>query len=370
MKIVYDYQAFTFQKYGGISRYFYEIMKGIKKEKDYEVEIGVNYTENGYLGEIPHLGNYKAIQLGDFRGKVRLLNAINQYSTLRSLKEPYDIFHPTYYETYFLKRIGANPFVLTVHDMIHEKFPELFPERDLTAQNKALLVEKATKIIAISESTKKDLIDILNVPEEKIEVIYHANSLVMPNEESEIVKKLPKRYVLFVGVRNGYKNFNNFIKAMTDLIHKDGELYVCCVGGGKFNEEEKALLEELKIQERIVQIGVYDSDLTQVYRKALAFVFPSWYEGFGIPLLEAMYSGCPVITSNVSSLPEVAGEAAVYFDPYSEKEIQKSIEQVIYNEDLRKELIQKGYKRNAQFSWNITVQKTRDVYRSLKPKQH
>lgn len=365
MKIIYDHQIFSMQKYGGISRYFYELIKGIKQYSENEAVVSLAYTKNAYLSSNKSLGTYKEIKYKHFKGKTTLIRYINKYRFKKDIKLKCDIVHPTYYDPYFLNEIGDTPFVLTVYDMIHEKFAKEFQSWDTTAASKKLLVEKANKIIAISESTKKDLIEILNVDPQKIEVIYLANSLTNKSSSSRGNMELPERYILFVGQRALYKNFKRFVQAVAGILQEDPQLYIFCAGGNDFTEEEVKLFNKMNIMDRFIQKKVYDTELVRLYKKALVFVFPSCYEGFGIPLLEAMSCGCPVITSNVSSLPEVAGEAAYYFDPYDEGSIQASIKKVIYNESIRQDLIHKGYERNKQFSWEKTVQQTIQVYRSL-----
>jgi len=176
---------------------------------------------------------------------------------------------------------------------------------------------------------------------------------------------LPKKYILFVGSRSGYKNFNLFVEAITPLLVKDNELKLVCVGGGNFKEIENEKFKRLNIINKIYQYSVNDDILTYLYKKAVAFIFPSLYEGFGIPILEAFSCGCPVIASNTSSLPEVAGDAAVYFDPTDKLSMLNSIQKVIYNDELKKQLINKGIERVKEFTWEKTAEKTKMLYEEI-----
>jgi len=364
MKIFYDHQTFSVQEFGGISRYFYEVISRIKKINRFSVELSLLFSNNHYLDSsfkyhrfFPH---YK------FKGKVRIMTMINKHYSIHNLKKSdFDIFHPTYYNPYFLKYIDKKPFVLTVHDMIHEKFSNLFPKKDKTSEYKYLLANKATKIICVSNNTKNDLIEIFKVPEEKIEVIYHGNSL-LPIKTNQFSLKLPETYILYVGNRDGYKNFEFFVKAISPLLVRSRELKILCAGGNNFSDKEKVLFDELNIRNQVIYFKVIsDNEMAELYKKAICFVYPSLYEGFGIPILEAFSCGCPVVLSNTSSFPEVAGEAGLYFNPYDEVSIRNTIEKIIENMALREALIKKGYERLKLFSWDITAEKTKQVYEKL-----
>lgn len=316
MKILYDHQVFTWQKYGGISRYFYELIKEFDKGDDITISTSLVFSNNHYISDGRLVKHFKLFPNKEFRGKQRLMTPFNKIATLRQLKKQnFDLFHPTYYDPYFLKYIGDKPFVLTIYDMIHEKFSEMFLPSDKTSERKRLLVEKATKIIAISESTKKDLIELFGTDESKIEVVYLGNSM-FSKPDAQINFQIPKKYILFVGSRGGYKNFEGFIKSVASILNQNKELFVVCVGGGKFTSGEMQLLSDLTITEQVVQYNLDDESLAYLYKNALAFIFPSLYEGFGIPVLESFACSCPLLYNNTSSLPEIAGDGA---DNFSER---------------------------------------------------
>lgn len=365
MKILYDHQIFTSQKYGGISRYFYELMSEFNKMKNIETIVSLVVSNNHYISDKKFITYFDVLPNKQFRGKHRLFNFVNKPNTILKLKQQnFDIFHPTYYDPYFLKYIGNKPFVLTVHDMIHEKFREMFSPKDKTTEQKRLLVEKATKIIAVSENTKKDLIELFGTDESKIEVVYLGNSM-FPKPDIKINFDIPNRYLLFVGNRGSYKNFKRFIKSISDILKQDKGLFVLCAGGGKFNSSENQLFRELEISNKVLQYNLDDNSLAYFYQNALAFIFPSLYEGFGIPVLESFACGCPVICSNVSSLPEVAGEAACYFDPYSEDSIKNAVIKVLEDSTFREDLIKMGTERLKKFSWKKTAEETKRIYESV-----
>jgi len=366
MKVLYDHQIFTSQIYGGISRYFFELIKNFKNDNEIRYELSLKYSNNCYLKKLNNLPYKTFLGKYSFRGKHRLLNILNKRVSKKYIsKGDYNIFHPTYYDPYFVDYIGNKPFVLTIHDMIHEIFPEIFLPKDKASERKKLLAQKATKIIAISENTKRDIIKFLGIDENKIEVIYLGNSFNINKDDKPINIMTPKKYILFVGGRRGYKNFELFIKAISTLLNDDVKLNVVCAGGAKFNDMEIEKLKNSKIKDKVYYYSGSDSVLAYLYQKAVAFVFPSLYEGFGIPILEAFSCGCPVIASNTSSLPEVAGDAAMYFDPTNKLSISSSIQKVIYDNNLKNQLIYKGYQRVKEFTWEKTAKKTKILYEDI-----
>ncbi|MBS4062393.1 MAG: glycosyltransferase family 4 protein [Bacteroidetes bacterium] len=365
MKILYDHQIFTSQKYGGISRYFFELVCEFKLTQGIEIELPLLVSNNHYIADKKVVKYIDFLPNKTFRGKGRIFNLFNKpYCVLKLKKQNFDVFHPTYYDPYFLDYLGDKPFVLTVYDMIHEKFSEMFSSNDNASQQKRLLVEKASKIIAISESTKKDLIEYFGTDASKIEVVYLGNSM-FPKPNSNLSIEMPKNYMLFVGSRSVYKNFERFIKGVASILNQNKMLFVVCAGGGKFTSKEIKLLSDLDIVNQVLQYNLDDESMAYFYKNALAFIFPSLYEGFGIPVLESFACGCPLLCSNVSSLPEIAGDGAHYFDPYSEESIKNAVLEVLENTTLREDLIRKGYERLKRFSWKQTAEQTNKIYKSL-----
>lgn len=365
VKILYDHQIFSTQIYGGASRYFYELINHLQKDQEINVELSLRYSNNHYV-ESATFSRHKKFFWGiNVRGSYRILRVLNRQKTKVLLqKQSFDVFHPTYYDPYFLDYIGSKQFVLTIYDMIHEIFPHTFSDKGRTAQDKRLLAYKSKKIIAISENTKRDIIRFYGIDDDKIDVIYLANSLSKTNDKANTLN-VPQRYLLFVGDRDGYKNFDRLIKAICPLLVADDTLIIVCVGGGKFSNYEQDMFKQLRMRNRILHCSAYDSNLAYLYENATVFVFPSLYEGFGIPVLEAFACGCPAVLSSRSSLPEVGGDAAVYFDPESELSIKQAIERVIYDETLRHNLKRKGKEQLKKYSWDKTAEKTKAVYRKL-----
>lgn len=364
MNILYDHQIFV-DVYGGISRYFSELMRQFNQKGGLTFALPVWCSNNYYLRQ--NLGKDHKIFFNDwkFRGKTHFMLFLNNMKSRNALLgQEFDVFHPTYYDPYFLKYINRKPFVLTIFDMIHESFPQYFHAKDYTSRNKRFLAGRASKIIAISEATKKDIVRLYNIPEDKITVIYLGESL-SGLRACKPAGNIPSQYILFVGSRKGYKNFFFFIKSITPLIKKDPHLHVICAGGGSFDLAENTMLKELGLENHVHYFGATDKNMRWFYQNAVAFVFPSLYEGFGIPILEAFASGCPVILSQSSALAEIGAEAAVYFDPRSEISIRESVSKVIEQPALRGHLRGEGQKRLKQFSWIKTAEQTQELYRSL-----
>ena len=371
MKILYDHQIFSQQVYGGISRYFFELMRQFSKNPEVSFQLSVKFSNNHYLehsGFSNHKNFFKNFTLFGIpyftRRRNEVMHFLNEKQSRRFLaKQDFDIFHPTYFRTYFLDLLGEKPFVLTIYDMIHELIINKFTTKDPTSLNKKILAQKAAKIIAISENTKKDIVKILGIADEKIKVVHLANS-VNPNSLCEF--NLPSdKYLLFVGDRAGYKNFQLFISAIVPLLNEDKSLNVICVGSRPFSRRELKFLDDLNLKNQLFYFSVTDEQMAFLYKKAIAFVFPSKYEGFGIPVLEAFACSCPAILSRASCLPEVGADAAEYFDPDNEDDIRQTISKVITDKNKQQDLKRKGIIRLQQFSWEKTAKQTLDIYRSI-----
>ena len=358
VNILYDHQIFSAQRYGGISRYFFEIVRRISEKEHVDLFCGYNNNRYG----INHAGTYNSCfskeRITSRFGVGRVYNRLNNWSLKSFSKDKHiDVYHPTYYDYY---DIPKEKLVVTVYDMIHELFPKYFIH-DNTAMRKRELLSKADGIIAISNQTKEDLIKLLGIAEEKISVIYLANSLKLDVCGESIVQN---PYILYVGCRAGYKNFTRLLKAFAGSeCCKDFKLV--CFGGGAFSNLEKTQIDALGVSEAVIQILGDDAVLANLYKHAALFVYPSEYEGFGLPPLEAMHYGTPVICSDVSSIPEVVGNAGVYFNPASVEDIQEKLLYVLSNNECREKLIAYGYEQEKKFSWDSCAEETVDFYRNI-----
>ncbi|MGA0559398.1 glycosyltransferase family 4 protein [Larkinella sp. VNQ87] len=366
MNIFFDHQTFSQQNYGGISRYFCELIAGINQQPtDHQAHLSLLVSNNAHLQE-KGLGTVSFFPNLPFHRTQPFIYKLNKaFNRLEMRTRSYDVFHATYYEPYFLEHIRKRPVVVTFLDMIHEKYHTVFPE--LAADHQVMawkkeIVNRASAIIAISENTKRDLIDYYRIPPERIRVIYLGSSVSVEQVTPETTTESP--YLLFVGNRGIYKNFEPFLRAVAPLLRAH-QVRLVCAGGGAFTPREIAILQELMVTQLVEHKPITDTTLRQLYSRALAFVFPSLYEGFGIPVLEAFACNCPILLSNRSSLPEIAGSAALYFDPDDAVSMQQATERMLTDARLRQTLRQQGHQQLLQFSWEKTVRETLDLYQRL-----
>jgi glycosyltransferase involved in cell wall biosynthesis len=372
MKIILDPQIFNMQTYGGISRYYTEIFRRLNKRKNISIILPIHSTNNVYVANSGLLLTEKKLitplikTLNIIGISTRSLNKRISEKQIKNIFENanFDLFIPTYYDPCFLEIIDNKPFVLTVYDMIHELFPQYFIDDYWNVKhNKKVLIEKATKIIAVSNNTKKDIIKIYpHIDESKIEVIYHGNSIQV-NENITI--DLPENYILFVGSRDNYKNFYFLVEAIKDLLISDPTLILISAGGGKFKDEEIKFINDLGIQNQIEQRYFEENELGIFYKNAKCFVFPSQYEGFGLPVIESMACGCPIVLSNASSFPEVAGDAGIFFENNNKEDLRNKIELVLNDVNFRDIYIQKGLERSRLFTWEIAAEKCLEFYKTV-----
>ncbi|TFH32442.1 MAG: glycosyltransferase family 1 protein, partial [Deltaproteobacteria bacterium] len=362
LHVLFDSQIFNIQIFGGISRYYYELIRHLSKLEDLRIDIDIWYSNNSYIPENGMFRHRNFFPNRRFPGKHVLMEHLNIWSEIPAIrKQNFSVFHPTYYNPYFLDHIGKKPFVLTVYDMIHERFAEVRKVDRKTSERKKLLVGRASRIIAISGNTRDDLVKYFRIDPGKIDVI-HIGTSALPDMTEASKKFFPPEYILFVGARLIYKNFQRFLRAVAPILHEDKHLKIICAGGGKFTADEAHLFEQLSLAGRILQYSAPDTMLWSLYKNARVFVFPSLYEGFGIPVIEAFACGCPIAVSNSSSLPEIARDAACYFDPLDESSIRSAVAQVIHDEDLRARLVQKGLERVRDFSWDKIALETKKTY--------
>ncbi|OGX15235.1 MAG: hypothetical protein A2166_00405 [Omnitrophica WOR_2 bacterium RBG_13_41_10] len=283
-----------------------------------------------------------------------------------------DIYHAP--SGYYLPDRNKTKRILTVHDLRTLKIADSYFPQDIKSLFKS--VKSADMCIAVSDTTKKDILGYLNVSSEKIKVIHlGVDDRFKPINKNEngLLTNVRKKY----GIEKKYffsaggvprKNVERLIKAFSLFRYKkEFSLIICGAGSnGPWFNRHQDLIYKFGIQNDVKLIGyVSDTDLPLLYSASECFVFPSLYEGFGLPVLEAMRSGTPVITSNVASLPEVGGDAVLYVDPYNEESIANSMERIVEDGQLKQILIDKGIKRAKEFSWGKMAKKTLEIYSEL-----
>jgi glycosyltransferase involved in cell wall biosynthesis len=287
-------------------------------------------------------------------------------------RERVTLFHAPHYVLPPLVRCRS---VVTIHDVIHLMFPQYLPNRIAFSYAKWSITQaaqRATRVMTVSESSKRDILRFVDTEPDKIDVIYNAydERFAMEPREEDVVRvreryQLTDEFVLYAGNVKPHKNLERLIDAFA-LVRKRGldHLKLVLIGDeiSKYTALRRAVHQH-QLHNYVRFLGYLPEEtLAVMYRLAGVFVFPSLYEGFGLPPLEAMASGTPVVTSNVSSLPEVAGDAAVLVDPYDPQAIADGIYRVLTDEKLRRALIHKGIARAGQFSWEQSVRRVRQIY--------
>ena len=272
--------------------------------------------------------------------------------------------------------------VVTIHDLIHERYPGQYNSIDVKIYNKKFryACQHADKIIAISEQTKKDILDFYKTPVEKIAVTYQSCNPSFGESLSEAQKRiiqlkyeLPPKFFLYVGSIIERKNLLNLCKAVFILRNESSIPLVVIGDGGKYKQQVKDFIKQNDLEKKIIFLSERPSatssktfqsgeDLPAIYQSATAMIYPSFFEGFGIPVLEALWSRLPVITSNVSSLPEVGGNAVYYVNPQSAEEIAEGMKKIVSDEPLANELRQKGLLQAKKFSQQNCAEAVMSVY--------
>jgi glycosyltransferase involved in cell wall biosynthesis len=363
LSILYDHQIFSMYKYGGISRYFYELISRIGSAPGVDVSLflGLHISTYGIehcQGRMAHFWGHRRPAIPKTNTLFTRFNNVLFSAVTRGWGS--SLYHPTYYAS--LAHSFSGKRIITVHDMIHERYPSYFWWLDTSARDKKIAVSRADGIICVSHATKRDLLHYLPVNEQKVRVVYHANSL------NSVVNGPPlnsRPYLLYVGQRHSYKNFLFFLAAYAHARWINECYDLVCFGGGSFSQEERHLIEKYHLTGKVkIQVGT-DSTLANLYAHATAFVYPSLYEGFGIPPLEAMHYGCPVIASNSSSIPEVIGDAGLYFTPTDQEELIGQLDRLLTDHSLRDALKQKGYIRERQFTWDMAAAETLRFYSEI-----
>lgn len=379
MKVSLELQPCLKNK-SGIGVYTYEIAKNIQK-----------FDDINFCGDIFNFINRDNIDASieglNFNNNIFKLFPYGVYRRIWSyvpikhnwlFNDKSDIYH--FFNFIVPPRIKGKV-ITTIHDMTYELYPETMDKRNLKRIKNDIQysVNRADKIITVSESSKKDIINFLSVDESKIEVIYNGveydrfNKSYSEDEKSKIRVKytLPENYILYMGTLEPRKNIESIIEAFS-LFKKENtpsskniKLVIAGKKGWLF-ESIFNLVHKLNIKDDVIFTDyIAENDKSIIYNMASLFIFPSLYEGFGIPVLEAMASSVPVITSSVSSLPEVAGDAAILVAPKDIQSIAKYIGEILGNEELNKNLVEKGHKQAKKFTWESSAEKLVNIYRNL-----
>ncbi|MFI0347202.1 MAG: glycosyltransferase family 4 protein [Chthoniobacterales bacterium] len=354
MKILFDTYIYKLQITGGINRYIAEIISGLPE--NFHPFLFKKIERKLCVPKHPHLKNFW----------MPIDTRFSPFFMQWKLKSM-DIVHPSYYQIYSSLSWDKMPckVVITVHDLIMMRFADRYEKSSKVISAQKAAIKRADHIICISHSTRNDLLEKFPECEERSSVIHLASSL--PQPDGSFSNPFDKRYFLFVGARSFYKNFELTARAFALLYQKYSDLQLVVVGGS-FNEEENKLIHGLGISDGVKLVKhPDDSELALLYKYSEALIYPSEYEGFGLPPLEAMKMGVPVIALNISSLPEVIGAGGILIDPEKASPylLAEAAESLLTSESLCKRLSAAALQQESQFSWKKTVDKTVDVYNEL-----
>lgn len=354
MRVVFDDQIFSLQSRGGISRYFTNLLTEFGAESDISVQTPFRYVVNHHL----HDAFPERFKVLDRPGQLPMRPMLNVLNRLpRQQVEVADIVHHTYYSGRSKLAVYGAKKVCTVHDMIPELFPESFPINPHRGKRK--FIEDSDLIICVSETTRRDLIALYGPPDKPI-VVTHLGVKAQPNRKPR--EDVQARYILFVGTRGGYKNFEMLVQALAQLGSGFRDLNLICAGGGPLSPKERRLIARHDLSHRVRHVSPNDTDLMRYYAGASVFCFPSLYEGFGLPLLEAFACGAPAVIARTPALIEVADTAAEILERNDVDSLAASLQRILIDQGRRRQLVEAGRRRAEQFSWSATARKTRAAY--------
>ncbi len=354
IKVLFESSIFLHQKVGGVSKYITQLNENLlrcKVSSKIFSPISINYYLKNKKKNIIFYFKFKKIPR--FCRKIFFL--INNLLTLIFIKinKP-DILHFSYFNKTLARFIDI-PYVLTVYDLIHEKL-----KYQQNQFEKKELLTNAKHIICISKETKKDLIKIYKIKKKKISVIY----LGGPESKKKILRKREK-YILYVGSRSRYKNFNNLINAFSESKYLIKNYKIVCYGGGKFNDNEIKNLEKLNIKRNIKYEEGDDTKLLSFYRNASLYVSLSDYEGFGLTLLEALRMDCPVLCSDIAVFREIYKKSCRYVKATNRRSIKNGIERILKSKTEQKKLSKQSKIIIKQLTWKRCALDTSEVYKKI-----
>lgn len=372
MQVLFDAQIFAAQQHGGISRYIASLAHHMSALPGTQARIVAPLHINDHLDRLPRALFHGGSRRVSARAKPCARAVGWLASGLAALRLRPDILHRTYYYPQIHPASGVRS-VITVYDMIHERHPQGYSALDPIARWKVSAVRRADHIICISENTRRDLLATYDLPEAGVSVTHlgydelgeHAKSGSAPGSGSPAGTGNRPPYLLYVGSRSSYKNFSGLVTAFGTSPWMRNNFRLRCFGGGPVTAAEAAMIERCGVTGRVDFTSGSDDALADAYRGAALFVYPSLYEGFGIPPLEAMSLDCPVACSNTSSIPEVVGDAAATFDPADPDAVRTTLESVLESDELRASLVERGRHRRRLFSWQRCAAETVDIYRKV-----
>jgi glycosyltransferase involved in cell wall biosynthesis len=361
VRIAVDHQVTSLQDAGGMSRYHYELARHMRSANG----VSIDLLLGGQSSVLPFRDLAGAgVHVASWRSHLKpgypryAMNAL-WTAAVAPARGRYDVYHATYQR--WESSIRHRALVATHHDATQERFPHLFRNAAAIRARKARLYARADIVICVSESARRDLEELYRVPSERTRVIFHGVDPVQDTAPYSSAGGRP--YLLYVGSRSAYKNFAALLSAFA-AAPAAGGMQLIVVGGGPWSAPEQEAVAKLGLSGRVALLPrVDDATLASLYRGAMLLVYPSLYEGFGLPPLEAMSAGCPVLVSRTSSLPEVCGDAAHYFDPQSEQSLREELDRLLADAALLRAKTDAGRAQAGRYTWEATAAKTLGAYR-------
>ncbi|MBL8839870.1 MAG: glycosyltransferase family 4 protein [Alphaproteobacteria bacterium] len=364
IRVAFDGDIFLRERFGGISRVMTELGVALRARNDVRVSWPFLFSANAYLRDAG-VRHVDVSGWPNFRGRNTVLALANRATTAAAaLTGRVDVLHATFYDAGLIAQRRRGRLVVTVHDMIPEKFPAWWGDSGSPHRGKRELVEAADAVCVVSRNTAADLVACFGTDPGKLHHVSPAVSDAMIFRGAPRMA-LPARYLLFVGRRNGYKNFNRFFAAAAPLMKARADLHLICAGARPFDGGEVRMIDAAGLAGRVRHLGASDAELAELYGRATLFVFPSLYEGFGVPLLEAFANGCAAAASDRGSLPEVGAGACAHFDPDSEEAMGIAMAAILDDDGRRRDLAARGLKRAGDFSWPDSAAALASVYRRV-----
>ena len=369
MKVIFDGAIYSIQKHGGINRYFKNLMQHLPDS------ISLSLVTSVIPDDLPERVNVFQCYSPKWASSIKSLRRMFEARQCRNIykREKADLVHVTYNRPLTRDYLGEPskgdkpvPLVLTVYDFTHERFRDSIKNAERQVEWKRKAIQRADAIICISESTLQDLREYYPAESEKASVIYLADELgAVQADQQGIESWLSNPYFLFVGGRVDYKNFQSLLPTFRKVHQKFPEFRLICVGK-PFGQLEQKLIDEAGLGDAVFSIGhASDRQLKMLYQRCRAFVYPSLYEGFGIPLLEAMGCGAPILASDRSCFPEILGDAGWLFDPENGNDITEKLMAVASGDFDRDEFAKRGLQRYTMFSWEKSASRTAELYQQL-----
>jgi len=364
MRILYDHQVFSLQDAGGASRYHFELIRNLQGSSEVAIELVL-----GLNGSVMPFSSLQQAQTRLFGRQTTIKPGLARYAInelfsvlIAPFRGKVDIYHPTLYRA--LPWVRRRRVVVTHHDCIHERFPHLFSNAASIIETKRKLFAQADAIVCVSASSQSDLLHFYDIPESKTHIVPHGFSPLPLPVDGPAEPAEP--YLLYVGSRAEYKNFGLLLEALSRS-GLAGDYRLLAVGGGPFTPDEQERIASLKLGPSVTVVPkADDATLARAYRDAALFIYPSLCEGFGFPPLEAMSLGCPVLVNQTSSLPEICGDAAFYFDAAADAgELSCCLTSILADDRGRAVKRELGEQRVRLYDWNRSARHTLDVYRTV-----